>query len=157
MRACRIALGALAVLATLTGCGGVSGAVVADDSLEIVSPAPLDVVSTPFEVRWEGEPGTGRSFAVFIDRRPIAPGQSLEEAFEEACDDAAGCPDESFLSARGVHVTEENELEIVLLSPRGGIDGATDLDVHRATIVLVDDDGVRRGEQSWSTEFRVQR
>lgn len=140
-----------------TACGGVSGAVALDDGLEIVAPDPLDVVRAPLELRWEGDVADGSAFAVFIDRRPMAPGQSLNEAFEDACEDIPRCPDEAFLRARGVYVTDEEELSVPLLMPRGGVDGASDLDVHRATIVLVDRDGVRQGEQFWSTEFRVQR
>lgn len=144
-------------LSLLAGCGGVSGAVTLDDSVEIVRPAPLAVVATPVDVRWTGDLGAGEEFAVFVDRDPIAPGASIDDAFEEACDGAAGCPDEAFLSARGVYRTDGNEVSIPLLMPRAGVDGASALEVHRLTIVVLDADGVRIGERAWGTEFRVDR
>lgn len=146
--------GALAVLG-LAGCGGVSGALTVDDAVEIVAPAPMQVVSTPFDVRWTGDLAAGESFAVFIDRDPPPPGESLADAFAEECDGADGCPDEVFLSTRGVHVTQGNDVEVLLVLPRGGADGAPELEVHHAVIVVVDDDGVRQGERAWSTEYRV--
>lgn len=155
----RQALGAagVAVLLALAGCGGASAALTLDESVEIVQPAPLQVVATPFAVRWTGDLGPGESFALFVDRAPIAPGESLAEAFADECDGGEGCPDEAFLSARGVHVADGNEIEVPLLMPRGGADGAPDLEVHHLTLVVLDDDGARRGERSWSTELRVAR
>jgi hypothetical protein len=152
----RAVLGGLSALA-LASCGGVSGALTLDRSVEIVQPAPLEVVVTPFDIRWRGDIPSGTSFAVFIDRDPIAPGRSIADAFEDACDGAAGCPDEAFLSVRGVHLTDGHEVAVPLLTPRAGVDGAPALEVHRATIVVVDDDGVRQGERAWTTEFRVDR
>lgn len=152
-----LAVSTAAAVSALAGCGGASGALTVDDSIEILEPAPLDVVTTPFDIRWEGDPPPGGSFAVFVDRGPIRPGQSLADAFEDACDGEAGCPDATFLEVRGVHLTDDTAVTIPLLAPRAGVDGASSLDVHRATVVIVDADGVRRGERAWSTEFRVAR
>lgn len=155
-RHARRGVGAVVLLA-LAGCAGASGALTLDDSFEILQPAPLQVVEPPFEVRWAGDLGPGESFALFVDRGPIAPGESLADAFADECDGDEGCPDEVFLSARGVYVTDGNEVEVPLLMPRGGADGAPDLEVHHVTIVVLDADGTRRGERSWATELRVAR
>lgn len=152
-----VAAAATLALLSLAGCGGASGALTVDDSVEIVHPAPLQVVSTPFDVRWTGDLAAGEAFAVFVDRDPVAPGESLAEAFAEECDGEAGCPDEVFLSTRGVHVTDRNEVAVPLLLPRGGADGAPDLEVHHVTVVVVDEAGVRLGERAWATELRVAR
>jgi hypothetical protein len=150
-------LGSVVALAVLGACGGMSGALVRDDAVEILHPAPMEVVRTPLEVRWNGDLGPDESFAVFVDRVPIPPGTSIDDAFEDACDGVPACPDETFLSVRGVHLTGDHEVTIPVLTPRGGVDGASALDVHRVTIVVVDHDGTRRGERAWSTEFRVAR
>ena len=147
---------ALGVL-TLGACGGISGALTFDDSVEIVVPAPMEVVSPPFKISWTGDLGSGEAFAVFVDRDPITPGRAISAAFEDACEGVPDCPDDAFLSARGVYVTAENELDIPFVGPRGGVDGAGALEVHRVTIVVVDEGGVRLDERAWTTEFRINR
>jgi hypothetical protein len=150
---------ALAALAPLcaAGCGGVSTALTVDDSIEIVEPLPMEVVDTPFTVRWTGGGDAASSFAVFVDRHPVAPGRSIDAGFEDECEGIPGCPDDAVLASRGIYRTNNRELTLPLVAPAGGVDGASALEVHRATIVVVDAQGVRRGERAWTTEFRVRR
>ena len=144
-------------LMALSGCGGISSSMTADHSVEIVQPTPMEVVEAPLEMRWTGDLPAGQSFGVFLDRAPIAPGRSLSDVFDDECDAAADCPDQDYLAARGIFVVNDNELAVPVLTPRGGVDGAPALEVHRATIVALDDTGTRRGEVAWTVEFRVDR
>lgn len=145
---------AIGVLA-LAGCG-VGGELAADDRVEIRAPVPLQLVTTPVEIEWQAEGiSADLTYAVFLDRDPIPPDTSLAEAFVDECDGIDSCPDRAFLQQQNIFLTEETTLAVARAPILGGVGGAARAPVHRATIVLVDADGVRRGEGHWSVEFRL--
>lgn len=146
----------LAASLLVGGCGGVRTGLSADERVEIVSPVPLEAVASPFDLRWTARdlPGNLR-FAVLVDRTPIRPGTSLAAAFTDECEGIPDCPDDAFLAQRDVYVTDDPTVAIERLPAIGGVDGAPARPVHRATIILVDDEGTRQGEASWTVEFRA--
>lgn len=144
----------LVVASLLLGACGDSVAFVRDDRITIELPTALQHVQAPFEIRWSDDGEKPAAYAVFVDRDPIGPGDSLKALAEEACDGRPGCDTPAFFSSRRIHVTTEPRVEVATLTPLGGTGGRSKHRVHQATIVLLDDDGRRTGEASWSVEFR---
>jgi hypothetical protein len=142
------------VACMLFGACGESVAFVRDDRITIEFPTSLERVRAPFEIRWSDEEQPPAAYAVFVDRDPIGPGESLRELAEDACDGRSGCDTPAFYASRRIHVTTEPRVEVATLTPLGGTGGRSKHRVHHATIVLLDDDGRREGEASWSVEFR---
>lgn len=142
------------VASLLLGACGDSVAFVRDDRITIAFPTALQRVRAPFEIRWSDDGTTPPAYAVFVDRDPIAPGASLADLAEEACDGRSGCDTPAFYSSRRIHVTTEPRVDVATLTPLGGTGGRSKYRVHHATIVLLDADGRRDGEAFWSVEFR---
>ena len=137
----------------LTGCAE-SMAFVKDDRIMFDTPTDLERVTAPFEISWTDDGPEPDAYAVFVDSNPMAPDSVLSELADDACEGRSGCELEDYLTANRIYVTEEPAVEIFTLAPLGGVGGKSPERVHRATIVLLDDDGRRIGESSWSVEFR---
>lgn len=128
-----------------------------DDRLRMVQPGELETVAAPVVLRWKVSEDVARAvserrafFAVFVDRPPIAPGESLASLADDACVRAPGCPDRSWLAERNVHVSLVSALRIPVLPANGwGRDGRG----HEATVVLMRADGVRWGEAAAGVRF----
>jgi hypothetical protein len=159
------ALAALAVLAC-SACLPDHYAFLVDDRLTITSPKNQDEVTLPVTIRWNiedfdvVEPGSpvhdkAGYFAVFVDRTPMPPGESLTwlARGDSACDPAAGCPDDEYLAQRDVYVTTDTEL--VLNELEEGREGRRER--HTISIVLVDPSGKRIGESAFYVDFEVRR
>jgi hypothetical protein len=141
----------------LTSACAVSGlSFVADDRVHIVHPDPNAEVSQPFELDWTASDVDG-SFAVFFDRTPMRPGQTLRSivADGDPCLADASCPDASWLAERNIYVTDSTELTVELLADLRKSNHGEDL--HDVTIVLLDEQGRRVGESAFSREFIVRR
>jgi hypothetical protein len=142
-------------LLSMTACSGAPLAFVADQRLRITSPAPLSTVTTPFSVSWSGSLPGGTSYAVFVDRTPIAPGHALRDLADEQCKQQSGCPDPTYLAGLGVYVTSSNHVEVTELADLGGTGGRASDPTHTLTLVEVGSDGRRRAEAAWTVEFRA--
>ncbi|MER6007842.1 hypothetical protein ABT120_55535 [Nonomuraea angiospora] len=147
----------LAALVPLSGCSRLSGLQFRqDDRLQIQAPANLSTVRFPIEVSWQltGTPPPGR-YAVFFDRYPMAPGESLRDIVDTQpnCRGTDECLQPAYLGAVfGIHVTTETSVTIERFpsdAPATGDSG------HYATIVLIDDAGYRVGESVWYVSFQV--
>lgn len=136
----------------VTGCAA-SPAFVANDRIEIRQPVDLAVVGEPFLLDWTDDGAAPDHYAIFVDRDPIGPGETIDSLADDACRQRDGCPDDQYLADRGIYLTSDTELLVPRLVPLGGAGAADPRPIHRATIVLIDD-GVRRGEAAWSIEFR---
>jgi hypothetical protein len=146
---------ALVILVSLVlGACGESVAFVRDDRITIEFPTSLQRVQAPFEIRWSDDGRAPAAYVVFVDRDPIAPGESLRELADDACDGRSGCDTPAFYASRRIHLTTEPRVQVATLTPLGGTGGRSKHRVHQATIVLLDSDGRRDGESSWSVEFR---
>jgi hypothetical protein len=139
-----------------------------DKRVKIVRPHDRADVTPPFTLQWTVRdfpvgPGTIGSensyFAVFVDRRPMAPGKDLRALGDDACKRLPGCPDETWLADHRVFLTADTSLRIEALpdllpsTTRAGTK-----EDHEITIVLMH--GNRRiGEAAFAVEFfrRIER
>ena len=130
-----------------------------DDRVDITAPRDRVRVVAPVDVRWTtkglvlGEAGGPAQFAVFVDRAPIRPGQSMTALGDDSCRRTAGCPDEAYLAERFIYLTRKTSLTVDTLPAKSTANRTSAKDTHDVTIVLVDADGRRHGESSWSVEF----
>jgi len=131
-----------------------------DDQLRMVAPVELERVEGEVVVRWKVSDEVARLvgerrafFAVFVDRAPIAPGESLASLADDGCRRAPACPDRAWLAERNVHVSLVSAVRLPVLPARGWGRGGTG---HEATVVLMRSDGVRRGEAADSVRFLVE-
>jgi hypothetical protein len=153
--AVRIGLLAMGLLST-AGCGRELD-FARDDRVSIVRPEENATVALPLELSWTAKDFSGR-FAVFVDRSPMRPGQdvrSLVPREDEVCRANPACPDESWLSARGVYLTTSPSLVVRSVADKRSSNRQADR--HEVTIVLIDEQGRRQGEGAFIREFRVAR
>lgn len=147
---------AVAVAVVLPGCTREGLAFREDERVEIVAPGDRDTVALPVRVAWatSGLPRNSR-FAVFVDATPQPPGETLDwiARDDDACAARPDCPDERYLAERYIQVTENPSVDIALVPVRNA--DRRFRDFHEVTVVLLDDEGRRQGEASWSVQFRV--
>lgn len=129
----------------------------AGDQLRMVHPSDAQRVTGPVVLRWKVSAEVARMvadrrafFAVFVDRAPIAPGESLASLADDACVRAPDCPSRSWLAERNVHVTLSSAIRLPLLPAGGSGPGGAG---HEAVVVLLRADGVRLGEQAGGVRF----
>jgi hypothetical protein len=131
--------------------------------VDITAPRARERVVAPLAVRWTtndlalGEPGGPTQFAVFVDRAPLHPGQSLDSRGDDACRRTPGCPDDSYLRDRFIYLTRDTSLTLETLPAKSGSNRTGAKHAHEVTIVLLDADGRRHGEAAWSVEFSTAR
>lgn len=158
---------ALILLAlTLSACGVDGLNFREDDRLQFTSPEHRSTVSLPVTLRWdiedfevtgptdETEPDAGY-FAVFVDRAPQPPGESLSWLVRDdpQCVSDPDCPDGEDLAQLGVYPTDETQLTLDVLQDLS----QTNQRFHEVTVVLLDGHGRRIGESAFAIEFQVDR
>src|SRR5437762_2087715 len=121
LRSCLLVLVLTSVATALSGCGATAFS--ADESIRITSPAPLTKVSIPFDVSWTVASTRDRSFAVFVDRSPIAAGHSLRDLASDQCKRQRGCPDAAYLAGLGVYLTTTDHVTVQALLQLAGTAG----------------------------------
>ena len=138
-----------------------------DSRLEFVSPPSQSLVSEPFTVRWHMSgfrvaapgteaPGPGAGyFAVFVDREPIRPNQTMRviATGDPTCLKRPGCPDTPYLQARQIYTTTAESLTLGPISPITGNLERTQ--THMVIVVLMDTSGHRIGESAWELDLRM--
>jgi len=149
---------AVCALGGLAACGTSGLEFAGDERVKVVSPSDRGKVELPMQIRWRA-PGLNRNddgpyFAVFVDRAPVQPGQSLRAVADDACNRTPGCPDASYLKDRNVYVTKDTSVTLEAVPKKTGQRvGAADN--HDAVIVLIDSKGRRIGESAYPVEFTV--
>jgi hypothetical protein len=133
-----------------------------DERVEVLSPGDRDRVGLPVELRWRStvaldRAGGPRGFAVFVDRQPMRPGQSLRAVVDDVCRRTEGCPDLAYLQERGIYITQDTSLTIGRLNDNRPTNRTGARDAHEAVIVLIDDTGHRVGEAAYTVEFFLER
>ncbi|MHB8464969.1 MAG: hypothetical protein ACYDH6_20310 [Acidimicrobiales bacterium] len=122
--------------------------------ITILSPSMESVVQVPVMLRWASSLPRGTVYAVFVDRAPIQPGRTLKSLAlnDSTCDPNPHCPDTLYLTQHDTFVTKSTQLSLGPLPFLGNHDR---LNVHDATIIVLDASGRRRDEASYSVRFRV--
>jgi len=155
----RVAGAVVAVLALLPACATHGLAFDNDHRVKFVSPRNRSTVHLPVALRWDAQRLTrtaqgGPFFAVFVDRAPIKPGQTLSAVGDDNCKRTPGCPDLTYLQDNYVFVTRDTRLTLNdVPKVRGQRTGAKNS--HEATIVLVDPRGGRVGEYAYTVQFTI--
>lgn len=125
-----------------------------EDGAEVELPVTLRWTMDDFEVQQPGDPvsSDAGSFAVIVDAYPMGPGEPLSELLPEgACSGAPDCPPPDLLQTLAdTYVTRETTVTIPSV-PATQYGGSS----HYAVVVLVDADGRRIGDSSWTLNFTV--
>ena len=140
-----------------------------DKRLHFTAPKDRSTQHRPLTVSWTmsdfriaakgSEPpsrGAGY-FAVFVDKTPIKPGQTMESLVsnDQACKVDPTCPDRAYLNGIGVYETTATTLTLKQIP---GITGDKErLQHHYITVVLMDTAGHRIGESAWELDVRLPR
>lgn len=138
-----------------------------DTRLHFQSPADRAQVRLPVTVHWtmrgfevesRGSQPASRNagyFAVFVDRQPIRPGQSMKAVAKDDpfCANTPGCPDTDYLAERQIYTTTGTSLRLAFINPLPGHPG--DAQLHRVVVILMDTAGRRIGESSWELDLRT--
>ncbi|HVU72027.1 MAG TPA: hypothetical protein VHE83_03610 [Mycobacteriales bacterium] len=142
-------------VALLTGCGDLQFQ--NDHRLHFTAPVhDLAKVTLPLTLAWTMRDPSPRqaSYAVFVDRAPIKPGQSLKAVFadQSTCKTDPACPTTDDLASRNVYVTADPTLSIarVPILPAG-----TSRKIHTFTVILIDRTGHRIGEAAWERDVEI--
>jgi hypothetical protein len=139
-----------------------------DHRLHFLSPKDRSTVRQPVTISWRiddfriaaagSEPPSRHAgyFAVFVDRAPIKPGQTLKALGngDPTCDhDPASCLTKSYLQGERVFTTTAMTLKFPLIPDLTG--DREKLQLHAITIVLLDTSGHRIGESAWELDIRL--
>ena len=160
----------LGLCVALAGCVPQGLAFRVDQRLTFTSPEDRSTVTLPVTLDWEiedfeitepgGEPREDAGyFGVFVDTTPMPPGEDLAWIARDdtSCRPDDGCPDEEYLSGRGIYTTTDTELVLEQLPRTTGSDDDDRRERHRATIVLLDATGTRIGESAFEIAFDIDR
>jgi hypothetical protein len=138
-----------------------------DNRMKITEPHQNDLVSAPITLRWTmtdftvAAQGAGPVnddtgyFAVFIDRSPVKPGQTLTAVSKHtpSCEHTTLCTTKSYLAGEQVYTTTNDELR--LRSVGDILSNNESTQFHTATVILMNTAGERISESAWSVEFRM--
>lgn len=151
-----VGLSLLLLVATMSGCATNGLSFVQDDRISIVSPADNAELTLPLQVEWKARDFDG-FYAVFFDRSPMRPGQSLQSLVpdNDPCRTQDACPDAAWLAERHIFVTETTLLQVPQLPDRR--ENNRSKDRHEIVIVLLDASGTRIGESVFTNEFIIER
>jgi hypothetical protein len=160
---------ALLTLMTVVASTGLAGCdlsemnFVQDNRLTITSPDDRSVVDFPVTVRWSvqdfdlAEPDAAPRedagyYAVFLDRAPIGPGESIFDIGEDdpACRADPDCPDKAYLNQNDIYPSWTNQVRLDGFPILG-----SDQEFHTVWVVLLDSTGRRIGESQWKVTFDV--
>jgi hypothetical protein len=148
-RALRLA--ALVPLLSLSACAFHGIDLVQDRRLALTGLKEGATVQVPFTLTWDVKkaiaPGHEVSFAVFVDRAPIKPGQTLRSvvpARDTGCRNDPACPDPTYLARHDVYVVSDPSITVPRMRRAG-----KKREAHRVTVVILVD-GRRDGEGAFS-------
>ena len=137
-----------------------------DNRLSIISPRQGELIGLPLTLGWtvedftidgEGPGPVSRDsgyFAIFVDRAPVRPGQSLRAVAsgDYQCRHTPGCPNPSYLADRGVFTTTVTSFTLTTVAR---LNNYQKVQLHEAVIVLMNSAGQRIGESAWYVDFRL--
>lgn len=160
----RLMAGVLLAALLTSGCGLSNLQFTKDNRLHFTSPRSRQLVATPVTLTWtisdfkaekEGSfPPSGNAgyFAIFVDRAPVKPGQTLLSLADKSCRVTPGCFNPEYLAERNVYTTTSDSFTIDQVP---ALNSYENVQVHEATIVLMNTAGQRIGESAWYVDFRL--
>jgi len=140
-----------------------------DNRLHFTSPKDRATVGRPLTVTWTirdfrvagpgSEPPSKDAgyFAVFLDRAPIKPEQTMRVIGnnDPTCKNDPKCPDRQYLNEHFVFTTTAMQLRLTEIPTVLG--NREKLQQHTITVVLMDTAGHRIGESAWELDVRLPR
>lgn len=138
-----------------------------DHRMKILNPHENERVTAPVTLRWtmknftvaraqQGPVNNGTGyFAVFVDRSPVRPGQTLASVNHRnpTCAHSTLCLSRSYLASEQVYTTTKDELVLPQVADISG--NQQSVQFHNATVVLMNTAGHRIGESAWTVEFKM--
>jgi hypothetical protein len=130
------------------------------NAIEITSPSELRRVDVPFSLRWtDDRASSAGGYAVFVDSPPIAPGKRLDSlaADDDLCETTPGCPDKVWYQTRYVYPTNRRQAKIPAMPfvSRQTSEARDAKDTYRVTVVRLDGEGRRLGEDYATVDIRA--
>ena len=170
---CRLLRGVALTLAGVTllsGCGithlqDLSFRV--DNRLHFTTPKDRSRLTQPVRLAWTirefrvAEPGSeppsrdAGYFALFVDRTPIRPGQTMRAvmADDPSCKRDPKCPTTDQLAQKQVYTTTDLSMTLPQIPNLSFVKDK--IQHHTVTVVLMDTSGHRIGESAWQLDFRI--
>ena len=150
-------LPALGAALVLTSCSVSNHNVFNDHRLHFVAPPSRAHVSVPVTLKWTMRDFPSGSFAIFVDRSPVSPGQTLKAVADRdtSCRRTPGCPDASYLADRQIYTTSGDGYVLDRVADLA--DNREKQQLHEVTVVLLDTAGRRIGESAWYLDFWLPR
>jgi hypothetical protein len=138
-----------------------------DKRLSFVEPHSREQVKLPVHLAWAikdftvASPGSqppsksAGYFAIFVDRVPIKPGQSMRSVAngDSFCESNPKCPGRGYLAERQIYTTTNTSYVLRNVLPIANNNERVQL--HAAVVVLMNTAGDRIGESSWEIDFRT--
>jgi hypothetical protein len=138
-----------------------------DNRMKITEPHQNELVANPVTLRWTMKDftvaGAGAGpvndttgyFAVFVDRAPVKPGQTLAAVSKHtpSCQHTTLCMTKTYLATEQVYTTTNDEIRLPAVSDILGNNESTQY--HTATVILINTAGERISESAWSVEFKM--
>jgi hypothetical protein len=139
-----------------------------DHRLHFLSPKDRAKVRNPVTISWRihgfrlaasgSEPPSRDAgyFAVFVDRQPIRPNQTMRAVAggDRSCEHDPKCPDAAYLANHGVYTTTGTSIR---LDQVPNLNSRDRIQLHSFVVVLMDTAGHRIGESAWELDLRIPR
>jgi hypothetical protein len=145
----------VAVASLVAGCRTSGLLFTTNGSFRILSPHSSSTVKLPITIAWtaNGVYRSGDSFAVFLDRGTIRPGQNVSSVLPDICKQNPSCSRQSYFQQVNVWITSQPSLKLNTL-PESSLTGrSTGKEDHSVTVVILNNKGARVGEAFASADF----
>lgn len=128
------------------------------DRSKLTQPVRLAWTIDGFRVAAPGSEPPSRDagyFALFVDRTPIKPGQTMRAVADgdRSCQRNPKCPDAAYLAQKEVYTTTDLSMTLPQIPNLSFVKDK--IQHHTVTVVLMDTSGHRIGESAWQLDFRI--
>ena len=138
-----------------------------DNRLHFTTPKDRSKLHQPVRLAWTirdfrvaafgSEPPSRHAgyFAIFVDRTPIRPGQTMRAVAngDQPCLRNPKCPDASYLAQKQIYTTTDLSMTLPQIPNLSFV--RDKIQHHTVTVVLMDTSGHRIGESAWQLDFRI--
>lgn len=149
---CRTRLLAFCASVLLAGCSISNLNLVTDHRLHFLQPANRAHLHVPVDLSWTFT-GLGDYFAIFVDRSPVHPGESLDAIASDdpSCKHPPGCDNPRYFASHQIYTTAADSFVLQSVDNLSATRQKEQL--HQVTIILLDRGGRRIGESAWYRYF----